>query len=80
MSTGISKSPDSDIGGSCTELSSLKLMTANYRSALHKPRGRLCYGRENCFRPPAITAKRQRLWTTRCMLCTPYEAITKIWG
>jgi hypothetical protein len=25
---------------------------------------RLCYGRGNCFRQPATTAKRQRLWTT----------------
>jgi hypothetical protein len=45
MSTGIPSLRTTDIGGSCTELHSLKLMTANYRSALQKPRGRLCDGR-----------------------------------
>ena len=29
-----------------------------------EPRRRLCNERESCFRQPAMTAKRQRLWTT----------------
>ena len=33
----------------CTELHSLRLIGADYRSALQKPRRRLCYGRGNRF-------------------------------
>src|SRR5207237_6741565 len=68
-----------DSGGSCIELRSLRSIRTSCRSALRKRRRRLCCGPGNCFRQPAITAKRQRLWTTSCTLCTLCEATTKFW-
>jgi hypothetical protein len=43
MSTGICKSPDGRYWRQRYR------GIANYRSALQKPRRRLCYGRRNCF-------------------------------
>ena len=58
MSTGISKSPDSRYWRQLYR-AALSEIDKSCRSALQKPRRRLCYGRGrgNCFRQPAITKR-----------------------
>jgi hypothetical protein len=50
MSTGISKSPDSRYWRALYGAALSESDKANYRSALQKPRRRLCYGRGSCPR------------------------------
>jgi len=64
MSTLFSSLRTADIGGSGTELHSLRLIKANYRRRIAEAEKAVVLRARELFQAAATTAKRQRLWTT----------------
>src|SRR5437660_4049718 len=64
MSTGISKSPDSRYWRQLYKAALVEIDKSKLAQRIAEAEKAVVLRRGNCFRPPAITAKRQRLWRT----------------